>query len=51
MRERLPVNALDIALYRRSDAAGCILHSDRGCQFAKHFFAQHLETIMEGALK
>ena len=33
MQARLAVNALDNAAARRSDVAGCILHSDRGSQF------------------
>ena len=33
MQARLAVNALDSAVARRGDVAGCILHSDRGSQF------------------
>ena len=33
MKARLAVNALDNAVARRGDVAGCILHSDRGSQF------------------
>ncbi len=33
MKARLAVNALDNAVARRDDVAGCILHSDRGSQF------------------
>jgi len=33
MKARLAVNALDNAVSRRGDAAGCIVHSDRGSQF------------------
>ena len=33
MKARLAVNALDNAVSRRSDAAECIVHSDRGSQF------------------
>jgi transposase InsO family protein len=33
MEARLAVNALDNAVARRGDVAGCILHSDRGSQF------------------
>lgn len=33
MKARLAVNALDSAVARRGDVAGCILHSDRGSQF------------------
>ncbi|MFC5273726.1 IS3 family transposase [Brachybacterium sacelli] len=38
MKARLAVNALGNAVSRRRDAAGCIVHSDRGSQFrAKKF--------------
>ena len=33
MQARLAVSALDNAVARRGDVAGCILHSDRGSQF------------------
>jgi transposase InsO family protein len=33
MQARLAVAALDNAVLRRGDVAGCILHSDRGSQF------------------
>jgi putative transposase len=33
MKARLVVAALEMAVARRSDVAGCILHSDRGSQF------------------
>ncbi|MGP5695092.1 IS3 family transposase [Brachybacterium alimentarium] len=33
MKARFAVKALDNAISRRRDAAGCILHSDRGSQF------------------
>lgn len=33
MEARLAVNALESAVARRGDVAGCILHSDRGSQF------------------
>lgn len=33
MTSRLAVTALDNAIARRGDVAGCILHSDRGSQF------------------
>src|SRR3546814_13154095 len=33
MKARLAVNALDNAVARRGEVAGCILHSDRGSQF------------------
>lgn len=33
MKARLAVDALDNAVTRRGDVAGCIVHSDRGSQF------------------
>jgi putative transposase len=33
MKARLAVTALDNAVARRGDVAGCVLHSDRGSQF------------------
>jgi putative transposase len=33
MKARLVVTALEVAVARRGDVAGCILHSDRGSQF------------------
>jgi putative transposase len=33
MKARLAVAALEMAVARRGDVAGCILHSDRGSQF------------------
>ncbi|BDZ61088.1 IS3 family transposase ISBli17 [Demequina sediminis] len=33
MKSRLAVNALNNAVARRGDVAGCVLHSDRGSQF------------------
>jgi transposase InsO family protein len=33
MKSRIAVNALNSAVARRGDVAGCILHSDRGSQF------------------
>ncbi len=33
MKSRLAVNALDNAVARRGDVAGCVIHSDRGSQF------------------
>jgi len=33
MKARLAVAALEMAAARRSDIAGCILHTDRGSQF------------------
>jgi len=42
MKARLAVNALDNAVSRRSDAAGCIVHSDRGSQFRSRKFVHTL---------
>ncbi|MEY8657328.1 IS3 family transposase [Brachybacterium paraconglomeratum] len=42
MEARLAVNALDNAVSRRSDAAGCIVHSDRGSQFRSRKFVHAL---------
>lgn len=33
MKSRIAVNALDNAVARRSDVAGCVFHTDRGSQF------------------
>lgn len=33
MKSRIAVNALNNAVARRSDVAGCVLHTDRGSQF------------------
>ncbi|WP_431792021.1 IS3 family transposase [Kocuria palustris] len=42
MKARLAVNALDSAVSRRRDAAGCIVHSDRGSQFRSRKFVHAL---------
>ena len=42
MKARLAVNALDNAVSRRSDAAGCIVHSDGGSQFRSRKFMHAL---------
>ncbi|WP_150108494.1 IS3 family transposase [Brachybacterium muris] len=42
MKARLAVNALDNAMSRRRDAAGCIVHSDRGSQFRSRKFVHAL---------
>ncbi|MCT1384553.1 IS3 family transposase [Brachybacterium sp. p3-SID1565] len=42
MKSRLAVNALDNAVIRRSDTAGCIVHSDRGSQFRARKFVRAL---------
>ena len=43
MKARLAVNALDNAMSRRRDAAGCIVHSDRGSQFRSRKFVHALD--------
>ena len=42
MRARLAVNALENAVARRGDVAGCIVHSDRGSQFRSRKFGHAL---------
>lgn len=42
MKSRLAVTALDNAVARRQDVAGCILHSDRGSQFRSRKLVQAL---------
>ena len=42
MKARLAVNALANAATRRGDAAGCIVHSDRGSQFRSRKFVHAL---------
>ena len=42
MKARLAVNALDSAVARRGDVAGCIVHSDRGSQFRSRKFVHAL---------
>jgi transposase InsO family protein len=42
MKARLAVDALDNAVSRRRDAAGCIVHSDRGSQFRSRKFVHAL---------
>ena len=42
MKACLAVNALDSAVSRRRDAAGCIVHSDRGSQFRSRKFVHAL---------
>ena len=40
MKARLVVAALEMAVARRGDVAGCILHSDRGSQFRARKFTE-----------
>ena len=42
MKSRLAVAALDNAVARRGDVAGCIVHSDRGSQFRSRKFVHAL---------
>lgn len=42
MKSRIAVNALDSAVARRGDVAGCIVHSDRGSQFRSRKFLRAL---------
>jgi putative transposase len=42
MKARLAVNALDNAVARRGDVAGCIVHSDRGSQFRSRKYVHAL---------
>ena len=42
MKAHLAVNTLDNAISRRRDAAGCIVHSDRGSQFRSRKFVHAL---------
>ncbi|WP_432164670.1 IS3 family transposase [Streptomyces sp. bgisy031] len=43
MKSRLAVAALDNAVARRENVAGCILHSDRGSQFRSRNFVRALD--------
>ncbi len=43
MKSRLAVTALDNAVARRGDVAGCVLHSDRSSQFRSRAFRRALE--------
>jgi transposase InsO family protein len=42
MKARLAVAALEVAVTRRGDVAGCIVHSDRGSQFRSRKFHRAL---------
>lgn len=42
MKARLAVAALEVAVARRGDVAGCIVHSDRGSQFRSRKFHKAL---------
>lgn len=45
MQARLVVNALQNAIARRGDVAGCVVHSDRGSQGGFNRSSQHLEFV------
>ena len=42
MKSRIAVNALNNAVARRGDVAGCIVHTDRGSQFRSR---KHIRTL------
>ena len=42
MKSRIAVNALNSAVARRGDVAGCVLHTDRGSQFGAR---KHLQAL------
>ena len=42
MKSRIAVNAVDSAVARRGDVAGCIVHSDRGSRFRSRKFLRAL---------
>lgn len=44
MKARLPLNALRMAVARRGDVAGCVVHSDRGSQFRSKKYLGELEA-------
>ena len=48
MKARLAINALDNAVARRGDVAGCTVHSDRGSQFRsrKYLHALHRHGLI-----
>ena len=42
MKARLAVDALEMAVARRGDVTGCVVHSDRGSQFRSKKFTRAL---------
>lgn len=44
MKSRIAVAALNSAVARRGDVAGCILHTDRGSQGGFNWSSQHLDS-------
>ncbi len=50
MKSRLAVAALNSAVARRGDVAGCVLHSDRGSQGEFNWSSQHLyQEVFDGS--
>ncbi|MBB5617116.1 hypothetical protein BJ959_001776 [Chryseoglobus frigidaquae] len=50
MQARLVVNALQNAIARRGDVAGCVVHSDRGSQGEFNWSSQHLDQeVFDGS--
>ncbi|RMB57063.1 transposase [Tessaracoccus antarcticus] len=49
MKAKLAVDALNMAVARRGDVAGCIVHSDRGSQGGFNWSSQHccFEVIVD----
>ena len=50
MKSRLAVAALNNAVARRGDVAGCVLHTDRGSQFRSRKFVHALKHDMVGSM-
>ena len=50
MKSRLAVTALNNAVARRGDVAGCVLHPDRGSQFRSRKFVHALKHDMVGSM-
>lgn len=44
MKKRIAINALRMAVQRRGQVAGCIVHSDRGSQFRAHAYVAELKA-------
>ena len=44
MKSRIAVTALENAVARRGDVAGCVVHSDRGSQFRSHAYVRTLRA-------
>lgn len=51
MKSRLAVNALKMAVARRGDVAGCVVHSDRGSQFrSRKYVAAIRQNYLIGSM-